>query len=120
MNKPFALIADVDDTLLGNDLALEEFVAYLHGVRRELALVYASGRMVDSLANVIRATTLPDPEFIIAGVGSEIRRYPEPGRFCSSGTTGCRRGGMPTGCGTCSCPRPTWCPSLTTPSRPSR
>jgi sucrose-6F-phosphate phosphohydrolase len=76
MNKPYALISDVDDTLLGNDDALLEFVRYHRRRAGEFALVYASGRMVESLERTIKATHLPQPEAIIAGVGSEIRRFP--------------------------------------------
>jgi len=62
MNKPYARISDVDDTLLGNDDALREFVRYHRDHARDLALVYASGRMVESLERVIKATHLPRPE----------------------------------------------------------
>jgi sucrose-6F-phosphate phosphohydrolase len=76
MNKPYALISDVDDTMLGNDDALLEFARYHRKHARDFALVYASGRMVESLERLIKATHLPWPEAIIAGVGSEIRRFP--------------------------------------------
>ena len=76
MNKAYALISDVDDTMLGNDDALIEFGRYYKRLRGEVSLVYASGRVVESLERTIKATLLPTPEAIIAGVGSEIRWFP--------------------------------------------
>lgn len=76
MPPPRLLVSDVDDTLLGDRAAAEEFAAWYETTRGEMRLVYASGRFVDSIIESIQSTPLPEPDAIIGGVGSEIRRYP--------------------------------------------
>jgi sucrose-6F-phosphate phosphohydrolase len=81
MPPPRLLVSDVDDTLLGDRAAAEEFAAWYETARGEMRLVYASGRFVDSIIESIRSTPLPEPDAIIGGVGSEIRRYPSRDPF---------------------------------------
>ncbi len=69
------LISDVDGTLLGGDGALGEFARWYEPRRERLALVYNSGRFVDSLRESIAATELPEPAALIGGVGTQIRCY---------------------------------------------
>lgn len=77
MSKQHLLVSDVDDTLLGDDAALEQFIAWHEQADAPLRIVYASGRFVASIIESIEQAGLPTPEAIIGGVGSEIRRYPE-------------------------------------------
>ncbi|CAN5230827.1 HAD family hydrolase [soil metagenome] len=70
------LISDVDDTMLGDDAALERFVSFHGSVGIPVTIVYASGRFFESLSHDVRTTPLPVPAVVIGGVGSEIRTYP--------------------------------------------
>jgi len=77
-STPYLLISDLDDTLLGDDQALRRF----HDFHRAecvdiLGLIYASGRFADSVRNDVFTTDLPEPLYIIGGVGSEIRGFKE-------------------------------------------
>ncbi len=75
----YLLVSDLDDTLLGDEVALEGFVAFRKslGERVRLHLVYASGRFYESIRRDINETPLPEPLAVIGGVGSEMRRFPD-------------------------------------------
>jgi sucrose-6F-phosphate phosphohydrolase len=75
------LISDVDNTLLGDDAALETFARWRRDRGGELALVYSSGRFYDSVVESVESTQLPSPSAIIGGVGTDIRRYPSGERL---------------------------------------
>ncbi|XZE55616.1 HAD-IIB family hydrolase [Planctomycetaceae bacterium SH139] len=76
ISAKFLLISDLDDTLLGDDLALARFAEF-YAVRRDsLSLVYASGRFFETIQRDVQQTALPEPVAVIGGVGSEIRDYP--------------------------------------------
>ncbi len=73
--KPIRLFSsDLDGTLLGNPEAVQRFNAAWfapHGSQRPL-LVYNSGRLIDDVLNLITMGSLPWPDYIIGGVGTEI------------------------------------------------
>jgi sucrose-6F-phosphate phosphohydrolase len=69
------LISDVDFTLLGDDRALDRFANWLGQNRECIQFVLTSGRFCDSIEKSIGETSLPQPDFIIGGVGTEIREY---------------------------------------------
>lgn len=77
----YLLISDLDETLLGDDEGLEAFCSYLGSIALRTTLVYASGRFFETIHEDIRNTALPEPAAVIAGVGSEIRSFPEGERF---------------------------------------
>ncbi|HLU48981.1 MAG TPA: HAD family hydrolase [Planctomycetota bacterium] len=76
MRPPYLLITDVDDTVLGDDPALERFTKFFDAVRDRLGIVYASGRFARSVEVSIRAHRMPEPLAVIGGVGTELLRYP--------------------------------------------
>jgi len=72
----FLLLSDLDDTLLGDDDALKRFREFVETecVNR-MAIAYASGRFYSSIQEDVQRTDLPEPDFIIGGVGSELRAF---------------------------------------------
>ncbi len=76
MANKFLLISDLDDTLLGDDQALQRFFEYVSSHVEQIDIVYASGRFFESIIDDIESTNLPNPVAVIGGVGSEIRSFP--------------------------------------------
>jgi mannosylfructose-6-phosphate phosphatase len=72
MERVKVLISDVDGTLLGDHAALAEFCQWRRGPGRRVRLVYNSGRFVASVQASIREHSLPEPDAIIGGVGTQI------------------------------------------------
>lgn len=66
------LVSDLDGTLLGDDGALARFREWLGPRRADYRLVYASGRRLASVQEVIAHAPLPQPDAIISGVGTEL------------------------------------------------
>lgn len=70
------LVTDVDETVLGDEAALERFTKFHGTVGDRLGIVYASGRFARSVADSIRDHRMPVPVAVIGGVGTEVVRYP--------------------------------------------
>ena len=81
MDPDRVVVADLDGTLVGDDAALERFVAWYARHRWRHRLVYATGRLRYSLEQLMAVTALPVPDAAITAVGTEIhdgsgRRWP--------------------------------------------
>jgi len=76
MFKPRVLVADLDNTLLGDEGGLARFAQWRHTLGKDCRLVYATGRFFRSVLESIRTGPLPGPDAVISGVGTEIRAYP--------------------------------------------
>jgi sucrose-6F-phosphate phosphohydrolase len=70
--SPYLLVSDVDNTLTGDDAALEQFSYWYADSRSHVRLAYNSGRFPVSLAHSVRTSGLPEPDAYIGGVGTEI------------------------------------------------
>jgi sucrose-phosphate synthase len=66
------VIADIDNTLIGNREALAEFLAWLSEHRERVAFGVATGRVPKSTLKVLEERQVPSPEVMISSVGSEI------------------------------------------------
>lgn len=66
------LISDIDNTLIGNDEALEKLLGILEGHANGLVFGVASGRSLELIKEVFQQHQMPLPEIVIASVGTEI------------------------------------------------
>ncbi len=69
--------SDLDGTILGNPAAVKRFKQAWEAMlpaERPL-LVYNSGRRVEDIMTFIEAKVLPDPDYVIGGVGTEIFNF---------------------------------------------
>ncbi len=64
------LISDIDNTLLGDRIALKELVDYLQS--SEIAFGIATGRSIESAQQILQEWDVPPPDLWITSVGSEI------------------------------------------------
>jgi len=68
----FLLVTDLDNTLVGDDEATQILNQFLQSKRSQICLVYATGRSHASTCELIAQKQLLAPDYLIAGVGSEI------------------------------------------------
>lgn len=67
------LIADIDNTLIGNDnTRLKELTTLLKQNRKHIGFGVATGRTIDSAIQILKKHNVPEPDIIISSVGSEI------------------------------------------------
>lgn len=66
------LVCDIDNTLLGDDKALEALLAELREAPHKVGIAVATGRRLDSALKVLKQADFPTPDFLITAVGSEI------------------------------------------------
>ena len=65
-------VTDVDNTLIGDEKALETLVRVLKDNRGSLGFGVASGRTPEDALEVLRENDVPDPDLLIGSVGTEI------------------------------------------------
>jgi sucrose-phosphate synthase len=71
------LVCDIDNTLVGDQEALEELLAWLEGHREKIAFGIATGRVLERTSTVLERWNVPRPDVLITAVGSEIH-YGQP------------------------------------------
>jgi sucrose-6F-phosphate phosphohydrolase len=72
---------DLDGTLIGNSESMQRFKQTWETIPRELRplLVYNSGRGVKDTLSFSQARKLPEPDYVIGGVGTEFHDSRHPG-----------------------------------------
>lgn len=68
----FFLISDIDDTLIGDEKALNKLLKILEENQDSIGFGVASGRHPDSIVSVLEKHNVPEPDVVIASVGSEM------------------------------------------------
>ncbi len=66
------IVTDIDNTLLGDQNSLCEFLSLLDNVRPKIGFAVATGRTVQSAFNILKENNVQLPDVIISSVGSEI------------------------------------------------
>ena len=66
------IIADLDNTLGGDDDALNEFIELLQGSGRHVGFGIATGRRLDHVMAWVEEKNLPRPDVLAAAVGTEL------------------------------------------------
>lgn len=66
------LVCDVDDTIIGNQAALDRLLARLHDTRDRVGFALATGRHLESTLKLVKEYELPEPDVLITSVGTEI------------------------------------------------
>ena len=71
--KPFLLITDLDNTLVGDDAALAELNQQLGPLRQQgCKLVYSTGRSRVSYQRLTTQKTMLQPDLLVCAVGTEV------------------------------------------------
>lgn len=72
-NLDYFLITDIDNTLLGgSDESLEQLRKLLQDNKGNIGFGVATGRVLKSALDILKANKIMTPDIIISGVGSEI------------------------------------------------
>ena len=71
------LITDIDNTLIGNQEALDHFINYIEDKRSKFCFGLASGRTWESMKEAIDEWHIPEPDLMICSVGTEIYYKPD-------------------------------------------
>ena len=66
------IITDIDNTLIGDDEAMREFFQLITDAEDNIGFGIATGRRFDDVVQIIKDYDIPQPEVLIAAVGTEI------------------------------------------------
>ncbi|RCJ20040.1 sucrose phosphatase [Nostoc sp. ATCC 43529] len=66
------LVIELDNTLVGNNRAIAALNQRLKGIRKQIYLVYVTGRSYASSRRLIAQAKLLKPDYLITSVGTEI------------------------------------------------
>lgn len=70
------LITRIDDTLTGDRWALRRFADWYQLNSDRITLAYCSWRLLDEVEELVAANSLPAPDAVIGGNGTEVHCYP--------------------------------------------
>ncbi len=71
-----ALISDIDHTLIGDKIALEQLIDWLKPQSQKFAFGIATGRTLESTLKILQKNRVPTPDVLVTSVGSEINYGP--------------------------------------------
>lgn len=67
-----ALVTAIDNTLLGDAEALQEFIQTVRHHRRQFVFGIATGRRLDAVLKILKGHRIPNPDVLITSLGTEI------------------------------------------------
>ena len=76
--QPFLLAADIDGTMLGDEVGETALKAFTRNHRKSFLLAYVTGRYQWSVEKLVDEGRLPRPDFICSNVGTEIATLDDP------------------------------------------
>jgi sucrose-phosphate synthase len=71
------LITDIDDTLIGNDEALEALLARLKDAEPHIGFGIATGRSIDRALQILEERGIPTPDVLITSSGAQLHYGPD-------------------------------------------
>ena len=71
-----ALVTDLDQNLLGNPAALQQFLGLMRERRQSALLGIATGRRIDRALAIMRKHDIPRPDVLISSLGTRIHYGP--------------------------------------------
>ena len=77
-DTPFLLAADIDGTLLGDELGANWLKAFSLAYPGSFYLALVTGRSLPSILTLIEEGRLPQPDFICCDVGTELLVCADP------------------------------------------
>ncbi|MCQ8118803.1 HAD family hydrolase [Methylomonas rosea] len=72
-----AIFTALDNTLLGDDQGLEQFVNLIREKRRKCLFGIATGRRLDAVLAILKQNRIPRPDILITSLGTEIYFMPQ-------------------------------------------
>lgn len=66
------IMADIDNTLTGDDAAMEDFFKLISEAEDNIGFGIATGRRYEEVIKLMEANSIPQPEVLITSVGTEI------------------------------------------------
>jgi sucrose-phosphate synthase len=69
------IITDIDNTLVGDDEELENFLSWYNANKHNVGLGVATGRNIESAKKILEEKNIPNPQIFITSVGTEIYQY---------------------------------------------
>ena len=75
--KSYLLATDLDNTLVGNPEATRNLFEFYRHTKFNPALVYVTGRHLNSALSLIKQENLPSPDILITDVGTAIYHAPD-------------------------------------------
>lgn len=79
------LVTDIDNTLLGDEGSLKEFLDLISLHRSDTGFGIATGRTIDSALKILSENNCPIPDFLITSVGAEMYYKTGKGPLQSTG-----------------------------------
>ncbi|WP_153731692.1 HAD-IIB family hydrolase [Sporosarcina obsidiansis] len=76
-DKSYLLATDLDHTLVGDPSSLSNLFTHYQKQQFDVALVYVTGRHLDSALNLIEKENLPIPNILITDVGAAVYLAPD-------------------------------------------